>query len=32
LPVELEIRRTIVKRIAKLLDEVFMKDVKITYY
>ena len=32
LPVELEIRRTIVKRIAKLLDEVLMKDVKITYY
>lgn len=31
LPVELEIRRTVVKRIAKLLEEKFLKDVNIQY-
>ncbi|MDZ7775207.1 MAG: SpoIIE family protein phosphatase [Bacteroidales bacterium] len=31
LPVELEIRRTVVKRIARLLEEKFLKEVKIKY-
>ncbi len=31
LPVELEIRRTVVKRIAKLLEEKFLKDVTLKY-
>lgn len=31
LPVELEIRRTVVKRVARLLEEKFLKDVKIKY-
>ncbi len=31
LPVELEIRRTVVKRIAKILEDKFLKKVKITY-
>lgn len=31
LPVELEIRRTVIKRIAKLLQEKFLKEVSITF-
>jgi hypothetical protein len=31
LPVELEIRRTVVKRIARLLEEKFLKEVYLTY-
>ncbi|MBN2348774.1 MAG: SpoIIE family protein phosphatase [Bacteroidales bacterium] len=31
LPIELEIRRTVVKRIAKLLEEKFLKKVKVRY-
>jgi len=31
LPVELEIRRTVVKRMARLLEEKFLKEVSITY-
>lgn len=31
LPVELEIRRTVVKRIARLLEEKFLKEVKVKY-
>ncbi len=31
LPVELEIRRTVVKRIARLLEDKFLKEVKIKY-
>jgi hypothetical protein len=31
LPVDLEIRRTVVKRMAKLLEEKFLKEVKIDY-
>ena len=31
LPVDLEIRRTVVKRMAKLLEEKFLKEVKIEY-
>lgn len=31
LPVELEIRRTVVKRIARILEEKFLKEVKIKY-
>jgi hypothetical protein len=31
LPVELEIRRTVVKRIARLLEEKFLKEVKVTF-
>jgi hypothetical protein len=31
LPVELEIRRTVVKRIARLLEEKFLKEVTLTY-
>lgn len=31
LPVELEIRRTVIKRIAKLLEEKFLKEVKLTF-
>lgn len=31
LPIELEIRRTVVKRIARLLEEKFLKEVKVTY-
>ena len=31
LPVELEIRRNVVKRIAQLLEEKYLKKVKITY-
>ena len=31
LPVELEIRRTVIKRIACLLEEKFLKEVNLTY-
>ena len=31
LPIELEIRRTVVKRIARLLEEKFLKEVNLTY-
>ncbi|MFH1120329.1 MAG: SpoIIE family protein phosphatase [Bacteroidota bacterium] len=31
LPVELEIRRTVVKRIARLLEDKFLKEVKVTF-
>lgn len=31
LPVELEIRRTVVKRIARLLEDKFLKEVSVTY-
>lgn len=31
LPVELEIRRTVVKRMARLLEEKFLKEVSLTY-
>jgi len=31
LPVELEIRRTVVKRIARLLEEKFLKEVEVSY-
>lgn len=31
LPVELEIRRTVVKRIARLLEEIFLKEVALKY-
>ena len=31
LPVELEIRRTVVKRMARLLEEKFLKEVSVTY-
>ena len=31
LPVELEIRRNVIKRIVKLLEEKFLKDVNVTY-
>jgi hypothetical protein len=31
LPVELEIRRTVIKRIARLLEEKFLKEVKIKF-
>jgi biotin-(acetyl-CoA carboxylase) ligase len=31
LNIELEVRRTVVNRIARILDEVFLKDVKIIY-
>lgn len=31
LPVELEIRRTVIKRIAKILEDKFLKEVKLTF-
>ncbi|NTW24156.1 MAG: stage II sporulation protein E, partial [Lentimicrobium sp.] len=31
LPVELEIRRTVVKRIARLLEDKFLKEVRVTF-
>jgi hypothetical protein len=31
LPVELEIRRTVVKRIARLLEDKFLKEVALTF-
>jgi hypothetical protein len=31
LPVDLEIRRTVVKRMAKILEEKFLKEVRIEY-
>jgi len=31
LPVELEIRRTVIKRIVKLLEEKFLKEVDVEY-
>ena len=31
LPVELEIRRTVVKRMAQVLQEKFLKEVKLTF-
>jgi hypothetical protein len=32
MPVELEIRRNVIKRIAALLKEKYLKDVRIQYY
>jgi len=31
LPMELEIRRNVVKRIARILEEKYMKEVKVSY-